>query len=114
MAIVLLTRGNSLRVDPHFEFPVNLEVNVRFVLASHLFLEVFVEIIVKVVLELFVKDPIGFLKHLTAEAPVFMWPIMVPVEIMGMLIKPFALAIRCWCMYCTGVFKKVFRKLLVK
>ncbi len=42
----------------------------------------------------FFKDPIGFLKHLTGGAPIFMWPIMIPVEIMGMLIKPFALAIR--------------------
>ncbi len=40
------------------------------------------------------KDPIGYFKHLTGGAPIFMWPIMVPVEIMGMLIKPFALAIR--------------------
>ncbi len=42
----------------------------------------------------FFKDPIGFLKHLTAGAPVFMWPIMIPVEIMGMFVKPFALALR--------------------
>jgi F-type H+-transporting ATPase subunit a len=40
------------------------------------------------------KDPIGYLKHLTAEAPWFMWPIMVPVEIMGMFVKPLALALR--------------------
>jgi len=42
----------------------------------------------------FIKDPIGFMKHLTAEAPWFMWPIMVPVEIIGLLIKPLALAMR--------------------
>ena len=41
-----------------------------------------------------VKNPIGFLKHLTGGAPVFMWPIMVPVEVLGYVIKPFALAIR--------------------
>lgn len=40
------------------------------------------------------KDPVGYLKHMTGGAPVFMWPIMIPVEIMGTLIKPFALAIR--------------------
>jgi len=40
------------------------------------------------------KDPIGYLKHLTAGAPWFMWPIMVPVEIMGMFVKPVALALR--------------------
>lgn len=42
----------------------------------------------------FVKDPVGYLKHLTGGAPLLMWPIMIPVEIMGTLIKPFALAIR--------------------
>lgn len=42
----------------------------------------------------FVKDPLAFLKHLTAGAPWFMWPIMVPVEIMGMFVKPVALALR--------------------
>ncbi len=41
-----------------------------------------------------VKDPIGYLKHLTAGAPWFMWPIMVPVEIIGMVVKPFALTLR--------------------
>jgi F-type H+-transporting ATPase subunit a len=42
----------------------------------------------------FVKHPLGYLKHLTGGAPVFMWPIMVPVELLGTFIKPFALAIR--------------------
>jgi F-type H+-transporting ATPase subunit a len=40
------------------------------------------------------EDPIGFLKHLTGGAPWFMWVIMIPVEIAGYCIKPFALAIR--------------------
>jgi len=40
------------------------------------------------------KDPIGFFKHLTAGAPMYMWPIMVPVEIAGTFVKPFALALR--------------------
>lgn len=40
------------------------------------------------------KDPVGFLKHLTAGAPVFMWPIMIPVELIGMVVKPVALALR--------------------
>lgn len=40
------------------------------------------------------KDPVGFLKHLTAGAPPYMWPIMVPVEIIGTFVKPFALALR--------------------
>lgn len=42
----------------------------------------------------FIKDPVGFLKHLTAGAPFYMWPIMIPVEIMGMFVKPVALALR--------------------
>ena len=42
----------------------------------------------------FVKDPKSYLLHMTGNAPIFMWPIMIPVEIMGTLIKPFALAIR--------------------
>jgi len=40
------------------------------------------------------KDPVGYCKHLTAGAPVFMWPIMIPVEIIGTLVKPTALALR--------------------
>lgn len=40
------------------------------------------------------KDPIGYLKHLTAGAPIYMWPIMVPVEIIGTFVKPFALTLR--------------------
>lgn len=40
------------------------------------------------------KDFVGFFKHLTAGAPVFMWPIMVPVEIIGTFVKPFALSLR--------------------
>ena len=42
----------------------------------------------------FIKDPVGFLKHLTAGAPWFMWPLMVIVEIIGMIVKPFALCLR--------------------
>lgn len=42
----------------------------------------------------FLKDPVAFLKHLTGGAPWFMWVIMIPVEIAGYAIKPFALAIR--------------------
>lgn len=42
----------------------------------------------------FFKDPIGFCKHLTAGAPWFMWPVMVPVELLGMVVKPVALALR--------------------
>jgi len=41
-----------------------------------------------------VKDPLGYLKHLTGGAPWFMWPIMIPVEIIGTLVKPVALMLR--------------------
>jgi F-type H+-transporting ATPase subunit a len=40
------------------------------------------------------KDPVGYFKHLTGGAPAMMWPIMVPVEIIGTFVKPFALALR--------------------
>jgi F-type H+-transporting ATPase subunit a len=42
----------------------------------------------------FTKDPVGYVKHLTGGAPFFMWPIMIPVEILGIFVKPFALAMR--------------------
>lgn len=41
-----------------------------------------------------VKNPIGFLKHMTGGAPIFMWPIMIPVELIGLIVKPVALALR--------------------
>ncbi len=40
------------------------------------------------------KDPVAYFKHMTGGAPVLMWPIMIPVEVLGTFIKPFALAIR--------------------
>lgn len=40
------------------------------------------------------RDPVGWLKHMTGGAPIYMWPIMIPVELMGMFVKPFALALR--------------------
>ncbi len=42
----------------------------------------------------FSKDPVGYIKHLTGGAPFFMWPIMIPVEVLGIFVKPFALAMR--------------------
>jgi F-type H+-transporting ATPase subunit a len=36
----------------------------------------------------------GWLHHFLGGAPVFLAPVMIPVEILGMLIKPFALAVR--------------------
>ena len=40
------------------------------------------------------KDPAGYFKHLTGGAPMIMWPIMIPIEILGIFVKPFALAMR--------------------
>ena len=41
-----------------------------------------------------IKDPIGFFRHFTQGAPFYIWPIIIVVEILGMFIKPFALALR--------------------
>ncbi len=35
-----------------------------------------------------------YLAHLTGGAPWFLWPIMIPIEILGLFTKPFALTIR--------------------
>lgn len=44
----------------------------------------------------------GYLKHLTAESPFFVWPIIIPIEIMGTFIKPIALAIRLFANMTAG------------
>ncbi len=36
----------------------------------------------------------GYLKHLTGGAPLFIAPIMIPVEVLGTFVKPFALMVR--------------------
>jgi F-type H+-transporting ATPase subunit a len=43
-----------------------------------------------------------YLKHFTAGAPMYMAPVMVPLEIVGMFIKPFALAIRLFANMIAG------------
>lgn len=40
------------------------------------------------------RDPVGYLRHLTGGAPMYIWPIMIPVEILGTFVKPFALCMR--------------------
>lgn len=35
-----------------------------------------------------------YLAHLTGGVPAFLWPIMIPIEILGLFTKPFALCIR--------------------
>ena len=50
----------------------------------------------------------GYLAHLTAGAPPYMWPIMVPVEVIGMFVKPFALMMRLFAnMLAGGIVLKV-------
>jgi len=44
----------------------------------------------------------GYLKHLTGGAPWFIWPILVPVEVMGTFVKPIALAIRLFANMTAG------------
>ena len=44
----------------------------------------------------------GWLGHLTGGAPIYLLPIMLPVEFMGMLIKPSALAIRLFANMVAG------------
>ena len=44
----------------------------------------------------------GYLKHLTADTPVYLWPLMIPIEIAGTIIKPVALAIRLFANMTAG------------
>jgi F-type H+-transporting ATPase subunit a len=44
----------------------------------------------------------GYLKHLTGGVAVWLWPIMVPVEILGLFTKPFALTIRLFANMLAG------------
>lgn len=44
----------------------------------------------------------GYLKHLTAGAPVFVWPLIILIEVAGILIKPIALAIRLFANMTAG------------
>lgn len=44
----------------------------------------------------------GYLKHLTADAPVALWPLMVTIEVAGIFIKPVALAIRLFANMTAG------------
>jgi len=45
---------------------------------------------------------VEYLKHLTAGTPWPLWPIMVPVELMGIIIKPVALALRLFANMTAG------------
>jgi F-type H+-transporting ATPase subunit a len=51
----------------------------------------------------------GYLAHLTAGTPAFIWPVMVPVEILGMFVKPIALTMRLFANMLAGsLVLKVF------
>ncbi len=45
---------------------------------------------------------VGYLGHLTGGAPWYIWPIIVPVELVGTVVKPFALAIRLFANMTAG------------
>lgn len=45
---------------------------------------------------------LGYLKHLTGATPWFLWPIMVPIEIIGLFTKPFALSVRLFANMTAG------------
>lgn len=45
---------------------------------------------------------VGYLKHLTGGVHWMMWPIMIPVEFLGLFTKPFALAIRLFANMTAG------------
>jgi F-type H+-transporting ATPase subunit a len=44
----------------------------------------------------------GYLSHLTGGVPAFLWPIMIPVEILGLFTKPFALLVRLFANMLAG------------
>ena len=44
----------------------------------------------------------GYLKHLTAGTPPLLWPLMIPIEIIGTIIKPVALALRLFANMSAG------------
>jgi|FLOH01.1.fsa_nt_gi F-type H+-transporting ATPase subunit a len=41
-----------------------------------------------------VQGPVNYLKHLVPEVPLWLWPLMFVVEIIGVIAKPFALMVR--------------------
>lgn len=45
---------------------------------------------------------VGFIKHLTGGVPWYLWLIMIPIEIIGLFTKPFALCIRLFANMTAG------------
>jgi F-type H+-transporting ATPase subunit a len=44
----------------------------------------------------------GYTRHLTAGTPAYLWPLMIPIEIVGTIIKPVALALRLFANMTAG------------
>ncbi|MFW5652662.1 MAG: F0F1 ATP synthase subunit A [Planctomycetota bacterium] len=44
----------------------------------------------------------GFLKHLTLDAPIYLWPLTIIIEIIGLFAKPFALMVRLFANMTAG------------
>lgn len=44
----------------------------------------------------------GYLGHLTGGVPPWMWPLMIPVEVIGLFTKPFALSVRLFANMAAG------------
>jgi F-type H+-transporting ATPase subunit a len=44
----------------------------------------------------------GYLKHLTGGVPWYLWPIMIPVEVLSLFTKPFALTLRLFANMLAG------------
>ena len=40
------------------------------------------------------QGPVNFFKHLVPDVPLFLWPMLFVIELLGLLIKPVALMIR--------------------
>ena len=49
-----------------------------------------------------VQGPIAFWKNLVPHVPLFLWPLLFVVEIIGLLVKPFALTIRLFANMTAG------------
>ena len=45
---------------------------------------------------------VGYMKHLTMGTPFLLWPVMIPVEILGNFTKPFALTVRLFANMLAG------------
>ncbi|MBI3184467.1 MAG: F0F1 ATP synthase subunit A [Myxococcales bacterium] len=45
---------------------------------------------------------LGYFKHLTGGVQVWLWPIMIPVEVLGLFTKPFALTVRLFANMLAG------------